>query len=278
LRTILAILVLFALGYAGANWYLWHAQRELIFFPSRDVHLVPSSQGLPYEEVWIPVGSNPSARLNGWWLPAHDATAPTLLYLHGNDFNLSSNLEHIARFHRMGFAVFAIDYRGYGKSEGAFPSEAQVYDDAEAAWDYLVLQRRIEPRRIFIFGHSLGGAIAIELALRRPDAAGVIAEGTFTSVPELASRIYWMFPTGWLVNQHFDSLGRVPKLRVPILFIHGKADTEIPYAMSEALYRASAEPKWLTLVPGGGHEDSARVDGSPFEKAVTEFAATVDRH
>jgi len=269
--------VLVALLYAGASWYLWHAQRQLIFFPSPDLQQLPSDRGLPHEDVWIPLAGNPADRLHGWWLPASDASAATVLYLHGNDFNLSSNIEHIARFHRMGFAILAIDYRGYGKSVGDFPSESQVYDDAEAAWDYLMRERRVDPGRAFVYGHSLGGAIAIELALRRPNAAGVIAEGTFTSVAELARTLYWIFPTGWLVNQRFDSLAKVPKLKVPVLFIHGKADTEIPYTMSEALYRAAAEPKRLVLIPRGGHENSALIDGAQYERAVLEFVRSVER-
>ena len=233
---------------------------------------------MAYQDVWIPIPGSTTDRLHGWWVPADDPTATTLLYLHGNDFNLSSNLEHIARFHRMGFAILAIDYRGYGKSAGGFPSESQVYDDAEAAWDYLVRDRRIDPGRVFVYGHSLGAAIAIELALRRPDAAGVIAEGAFTSVAELAGTIYWMFPTRWLVNQRFDSLAKVAHLKVPILFIHGKADAEIPYTMSEMLYRTAPEPKRLVLVPGGGHENSAEIGGPLYERAVMQFVNSVGRN
>jgi len=108
--------------------------------------------------------------------------------------------------------------------------------------------------------------------------AGVIAEGTFTSVAELAKTLYWMFPTGWLVNQRFDSLAKVPKLKVPVLFIHGKADTEIPYTMSEALYRAAPEPRRLIVVPGGGHESTAQIDGSLYEGAIMEFVGSFGRH
>ena len=172
----LTYLVLLVAGYGSATWYLWAKQRKLIFFPSRDVQQSPADFDLQYEDVWLPVGGSRAISLHGWWLQADDAAAPVFLYLHGNDVNLGSNVERIARLNRMGYTVFAVDYRGYGKSAGGFPSEAQVYEDAEAAWNYLVHEQHIDSTQAFIYGHSLGGAIAIELALRRPEAAGVIVE------------------------------------------------------------------------------------------------------
>jgi pimeloyl-ACP methyl ester carboxylesterase len=178
------------------------------------VHQSPADLDLKYEDVWLLVGGSQSASLHGWWLKSNDAAHPAFLYLHGNDMNIGSNVERIARLNRMGFAVLAVDYRGYGKSGGDFPSEIQVYEDAEAAWNYLVQERHVDPKRVFIYGHSLGGAIAIELALRHPDAAGLVVESTFTSMPAMAKTVYWMFPADWLLNQRFDALAKVPMLRV----------------------------------------------------------------
>ena len=277
MQIVLTCLVLFIIGYGGATWYLWAKQRKLIFLPSRDVHQSPADFGLRYEEVWVPVGGGPATSLHGWWLQSDDAAPPAFLYLHGNDFNLGSNVERIARLNRMGFAVLAVDYRGYGQSGGGFPSELQVYEDAEAAWNYLVQERHIDPRRAFIYGHSLGGAIAIELALRHPEAAGLVVECAFTSMPELAKVLFWMFPVHWLLNQRFDALAKVPKLRVPALFIHGTADREIPHAMSERLFHAAGAPKWLTLIPGGGHEDSATIGEGIYTRAVLDFTQGIQR-
>jgi len=277
LRIALGFLALLVLGYGGACWYLWATQRELIFFPSPEIHRSPADLELAYEDVWIPVRPSPSALLHGWWLPSNDPDAPAILYLHGNDVNLGSNIEHIARLNRLGFAVLAVDYRGFGKSGQSFPSEAQVYEDAEAAWMYLVRERRVDSKRAFIYGHSLGGAVAIELGLRHPEAAGVISESTFTSMPDMAKIAYSMFPTDWLLNQRFDSLAKVPRLKVPVLFIHGTADAEVPYTMSERLFRAAGDPKWLALVPGGGHEDSAQTNAPLYERAVLGFAKAARR-
>jgi len=271
---VLTCLVLIVIGYGGAAWYLWARQRKLIFLPSRDVQQNPADLGLKYEDVGIPVAGT---SLHGWWLPSENTAAPAMLYLHGNDFNLGSNVERIARLNRAGFAVLAVDYRGYGKSGGEFPPELRVYEDAEAALSFLVRERHVDPGQAFIYGHSLGGAIAIEVALRHPEVAGIVAECTFTSIPELAKALFWMFPVDWLLHQRFDTLAKVPLLRVPTLYIHGTADTEIPHAMSERLFHATHGSRWLTLIPGGGHEDNSMVGEATYLRAVLDFTQGVER-
>ena len=272
---LLALLALSFAAYGGANWYLWAKQRELIFAPTREVTRTPADFGLQFEEVRFPIDGRDPATLYGWWLQSAHVDAPAVLYLHGNDLNVGSNVDHIVALRRIGFSVLAVDYRGYGKSGGAFPSESQVYADAEAAWDFLIRQPHVDPSLAYIYGHSLGGAVAIELALRRPEAAGLIVESAFTSMTDMAKIDYWMFPVDSLLNQRFDALAKVPMLRVPVLFIHGTADSEVPYAMSERLFAAAREPKSLTLIPGGGHEDNASVGGASYARAVVEFA---DKH
>lgn len=260
-------------AYGLAACLLWANQRTYIFFPIREVNRTPADVGLNFEEVRFNAGTSPDvSKLHGWWVPSLVNDAPALLYLHGNDGNIGSNLDHVAALYRIGFSVLVFDYRGYGKSEGAFPSELQLYDDAVAAWDYLLNQRRVEPSSAFIFGHSLGGAVAIELALRRPAAAGVIVESSFTSLAEMAKIRYWMFPVDWIVNQRFDSLTKVPMLQVPVLFIHGTGDKEVPFEMSERLFAATRGAKSLTLIRGGGHEDNAEVDEPTYTRAIVEFA------
>jgi alpha-beta hydrolase superfamily lysophospholipase len=121
-------------------------------------------------------------RIHVWWIAAQP-DAKVLLYLHGNGINMGAAVANAHQFHQLGFSVLLIDYRGYGRSEGSFPTETRVYQDAVTAWDYLVKQRQIQPSQIFLFGHSLGGAIAIDLAVQHPDAAGLIVESSFTSMP-----------------------------------------------------------------------------------------------
>src|SRR5262249_49080904 len=157
--------VLLIAAYAFATWYLWANQRELIFLPARHVLRTPADVGLKYEDVRVPVGPGEAAFLHGWWLRSDDAQAPALLYLHGNDLNIGASIDVVGRLHGMGFSVLAVDYRGYGRSSGGLPSEGQVYEDADAAWRYLVEDLKADPARTFIYGHSLGSAIAIDLAV-----------------------------------------------------------------------------------------------------------------
>ena len=279
MRIVAVLLITIACAYLTAGWYLWANQRALIFLPSPDVRQTPADVGLNYEEVRVPIPGSQSTSLHGWWLQSNDAAGRAFLYLHGNDLNIGSNVDHVARLNRLGFAVLAVDYRGYGRSGGAFPSETQVYEDAEAAWHYLLQVRHVDAKHAFIYGHSLGGVVAIELAIRHPEAAGLIVESAFTSIPDMARTVYWMFPVDWMLNQRFDAVAKVSLLRVPVLFIHGTADAEVPYTMSEQLFGAAPALKWLTLVPGGGHEDSAKVGDTLYERSVMDFVqrTRVDR-
>jgi len=197
-----------------------------------------------------------------------------VLYLHGNGSNVGANVEHANRFHRLGLSVFLIDYRGYGKSQGDFPSESRVYEDAQLAWDYLVQQRGINPHQIYIYGHSLGGAIAIDLAVRHPEAAGLIVEGSFTSaraMVDFQKGLFWMFPIDFLLTQRFDSLAKVDRLQIPVLFIHGTADTVVPSQMGKKLFDAAPEPKQLYMVPDGGHNNAAQIGGAEYLDRVKQF-------
>lgn len=216
-------------------------------------------------------------RMHGWWMPEKGANGKVLLYLHGNGINIGANIAHANRFYQLGFSVLLIDYRGYGRSEGGFPTEARVYEDAAAAWDYLVKQRQIKPSQIFLYGHSLGGAIAIDLAVQHPEAAGLIVEGSFTSIREIVQHQgrFWMFPADLILNQRFDSISKVRSLEMPVLFIHGTADGMVPATMSQQLYAAAPEPKQLVLIPEAGHNDVAEVAGSQYLQAVQKFVQQV---
>ncbi|WP_293132660.1 alpha/beta fold hydrolase [Microcoleus sp. bin38.metabat.b11b12b14.051] len=202
------------------------------------------------------------------------ARGGVVLYLHGNGSNVGANVEHANRFHRLGLSVFLIDYRGYGKSQGDFPSESRVYEDAQQAWDYLVKQRGINPHQIYIYGHSLGGAVAIDLAVRHPEAAGLIVEGSFTSVRAMVDfqkPMFALFPIDLLLRQRFDSLSKVDRLKIPVLFIHGTADSVVPAQMSQKLFDAAPEPKQLYMVPEGGHNNAAQIGGAEYLHRVKEF-------
>lgn len=264
-----------AIAYLGACLFLYFRQNRFIFFPARVIETTPAELQIHYEEVWIPVRekSGKVERIHGWWIPSEIPSNRVLLYLHGNGVNIGANVNHAARFHQLGFSVLLIDYRGYGLSEGSFPTENTVFVDAETSWNYLVQDRGISPEQIFLYGHSLGGAIAIDLALRHPNAAGVIVQSSFTTMREMVDYRFhfWMFPIDLLLTHRFDSRAKISQLQIPVLFIHGKADSQIPREMTEELYHLASEPKQLFLVPDAGHNNVASIAGEAYFKAVREL-------
>ena len=261
--------------YASTSTYLWANQENFIFRPKRSITMTPGDYQLPFEDIYVNVddGDGQNERIHAWWIPAENRSDRCLLYLHGSALNIQSNITHAKRFYQMGFSVFLVSYRGYGKSDGAFPSEVKVYADARSAWNYLVDQKGIEARNIFIYGHSLGGAVAIQLALNHPDAGGVIVESTFTSIADMARRIskYRIFPLDLIVHQRFDSISKVGRMQIPVLYIHGTADTYVPPEMSRKLFDHTVSSKQIKLIDGGGHNNSAQVGGDEYLQAVRDF-------
>ncbi len=273
-KFLLSVSTFLAITYLATCLGLWFWQNRLIFHPNQVMYLTPEDLAMAYENVWLEVGNGD--RLHGWWLPANSHTERVLLYLHGNGGNVGDNLEHARRFQQLGFSVLLIDYRGYGRSQGNFPTEAQIYEDAGIAWDYLIETRQTKPQNIFFYGHSLGGAIAIDLAVKQPDIAGLIVQGTFTSMKDMVGvrKKYRFFPN-LLVHQKFDSIGKAQELKMPVLVIHGTSDETIPYTMSEELYEALKVPKQLYLVPNADHNNVATIAGVQYQEKIKELVALV---
>jgi alpha-beta hydrolase superfamily lysophospholipase len=256
---------------------LYKFQNRFLFVPTKTIEDTPANYKLSYKEVWLPIEGKD--RIYAWWIPAQSNAAPTVLYCHGNGHNIGEVADLASRFHKMGLSVFAFDYRGYGKSEGAFPSETAVYTDAKRAWDYLTLDQKIPPQRIAIYGHSLGGAIAINLAIQHPNASGLIVQSSFSNALEMAKRNWWtaIFPVNALLNQRFESLHKVSQLQMPVLYLHGTADTVIPFEMSQRLFEKTRSPKQLKLFPGAGHNDLPQVGGAVYARTVKDFMIRVQK-
>ncbi len=250
-----------AIAYLTICLILFFAQGRLLFVPDAHDYKSLDALNLPLQEVWLPVSTKTGniERIHGVWIP-HDRPLATMLYLHGNGGNISVEVK-ARRFYQMGFSVLMIDYRGYGRSQGSFPSEATVYQDAQTAWDYLIKERQISPKKIVVYGHSLGGAIAINLASQNPNVAGLIVSSSFTSIQQVAAQDwkFRLFPIDLILTQKFDSVQKVRSLKMPSLFIHGMEDTLIPVSIGKALYEAAPQPKQLLLIPHAGHNhrDSA---------------------
>ena len=249
----------FAIGYGLVCVALYFQQQRVMFFPTHKLEHTPSLYQLNYQDVLIPI-STPKGqveRVHGWWIPAEKSDAPVMIYFHHNAINIGANVSQALQFHKLGYSIFLFDYRGFGQSEGAFPSESQLYEDAQAAWNYLTQTRQILPNRIVIYGHSVGGAIAIDLAAKHPEAAALIVQSSFTSMRDMTKRfgVYWLFPIELLLRQHFDSLEKMKSIKMPVLIITGTEDIQIPVEMGERLYAAASEPKQLMIIPGGGHDN-----------------------
>jgi hypothetical protein len=225
------------------------------------------------EDVWIAFESRVTgepARLHGLWLPADDPGAPVLLYLHGARWNVAGSSGRMRRMQSLGFSVLAIDYRGFGKSTPGLPSENTAYEDARAAWAWLAMQHPGRPR--YIFGHSLGGAIAIDLAAKVDDEQGTIVEGTFTSIADVASSFKWgWLPIGPFITQHFDSIDKVAKIGSPLLVVHGAEDQLIRSELAQRLYDAARGRKRFILVEGGSHYSTMTVGLSSYREAVHQL-------
>jgi len=250
------------------------AQQRRWIFNARPLAAAPAEHA-PEEPgaVWIEhrsAESGTAIRLRGLWLPHENPQAPVLLYLHGAGRSIDQNPYRAEHMRRLGFSVFAIDYRGFGRSTPELPSEAAVYEDARAAWSWLSRQAPDKPR--YLFGHSLGGAIAIQLATEVPDAKGLIVEGTFTSIPEVFQTMKW----GWLpvtafITQRFDSIGKIDKVKVPLLVVHGSRDGLIRPHLARALYERARTPKKFVLVEGGTHYSTNAMGGSMYRQALREL-------
>lgn len=279
LRRFFALAVLLLAVYASARIYdIWDTQRDSIFEPEAVLQTSPARLGVPFEELRIPSGSGAErGELHAWWIPAGKPGAPVVLYLHGNFRNIGYNLENALRFSAMGCDLLLVDYRGYGKSTGGKPSETKVYEDAEAAWQYLLGQRGVMPQQTFIYGHSLGGAVAIDLAVRHPEAAGLIVESTFTSMRAMGELKYGLLPIGLLLNQRFESLQKLPLLKVPLLLIHGTWDRKVPAGMARQLFEAAPQPKVLVLIEGGEHSNNGAVGWVEYRDAVLGFVSRYAR-
>jgi alpha-beta hydrolase superfamily lysophospholipase len=277
---LLAALALFlAVGLPYGCSRLAYKERELIF----NIEPGPASwfSGVPdgMVDMTIPVSAdlaNPRQYLHAWWWPASAKNAPAALYLHGTRWNLTAQLRRITQLRAMGFSVLAIDYRGFGDSPGTLPSERSVYQDAQAAWARLVALQP-DPAKRFIYGHSLGGAIAVDLAEhigegQAPPAAGLIIESTFTNMADAAKAVIdTSLPLRWILSEKFDSMDKIGSVRMPVLIVHGTADKYVPDRFSRALFAAAADPKRLLLVPGATHNDSMGVGNREYAAALREL-------
>ncbi|MBL1176520.1 alpha/beta hydrolase [Pantanalinema sp. GBBB05] len=292
----LLVVILLLIAYFSTCLWLFLRQRDLIYRPSSQLAMLPSASAfnLPYQDIWVPIARSHS-RLHAWWIPAPSrqekfallpnepinilTTPKTMLYLCGVGRNMGdyNYLARVSAFRQLGFSVFVFDYRGYGLSQGSFPHELQVYEDSQAAWNYLRDVRRIPAKQIVIYGESLGGAIAIDLAIKHPNAGGLIMQSSFTAMAEVIQhrKVLQLFPINLLLTEKFNSLAKIRSLHIPVLFLHGQADSVVPFAMSQQLYDAASEPKQLFLIPDADHVRIYQPGNHSYLKAIQQFVQLI---
>ena len=261
------LLFLFAL-YVGICSLLFLFQERLVYFPDRSRGPDPSELGLDFEDLRL-VASD-GVELHGWFLPAEEPRG-ALLFCHGNAGNVSHRLFAARAFRDMRLSVLLFDYRGYGRSSGR-PSEKGTYLDAEAAYDWL-RGRGFGPDRIALYGESLGGAVAIELARRR-EVACLLAESAFTSVPDIGAELYRWLPVRLLARIRYDNARKLDALAVPLLLAHSPQDEIVPFAHAERLLALARDPKEL-LRTEAGHNDGGFLQRAEWIERVRGF---FDRH
>jgi len=268
---LLLLAVAAAIGLQAGCATLDEKQREWIFQPGTRSWGGAAAEGL--QDVWIehrPANADAPVRLHGLWLPQPTANAPVLLYLHGARWDVRSSANRMRRMHELGFAVLGIDYRGFGQSSPLLPGEAEATEDALAAWRWLAAQHPQSPR--YVFGHSLGGAIAVNLAAQVADERGLIVEGSFPSIREVVSTFKWgWLPVGPLITQRFEAGERIGQVGAPVLVVHGSEDRLIRPELGRRLFEQAAEPKRFVLVEGGSHHNTNSLGRAQYRAAMAEL-------
>lgn len=259
-RTLLIIALVLTFFIAYFRYLEWRS----IYFPMRQIEYIPPDIGLDYKDIFFK--TEDGVELNGWFIPAEKAKG-IILFLHGNAGNISHRFEKIRIFHDLNLNVFIFDYRGYGKSKGS-PSERGLYLDAKSAYDYLRSKEGISKDTIILFGESLGGSVAIDLA-GREEIKAIIVESTFSSAKDMAKRIYPFIPS-FFITSNFDSVKKIKDIRVPKLIIHSIDDEIVPFDLGQRLFEAAPLPKEFLKIRGG--HNTAFLDSEvEFKKGMSSF-------
>ena len=257
---VIAIVLLSMLGFSCLSNYLTFAPLK---YPEGDWDI--STLSRPVEDHWIEAADN--TRLHAWYIPGKN-TDTAVLWLHGNAGNITGRIgKAILWVETLPVSIFLLSYRGYGKSQGS-PSEEGLYQDTKAAYNYLSELEGVS--KIIIYGQSLGGAVAIELAAGTQP-AGLIVEGAFTALADIGKVLYPFLPTKWIVGDQFRSLDKISRISCPKLFIHGDQDEVVPFEMGRKLFEAAGEPKTFYHVKGGDHNHLLDIGGEEYLRQLRGF-------
>jgi len=259
------IVIIIAGAYIIFIGFLFIFQSHYIYYPERILSADPGDIGLNFESVSFK--TTDGVKLSGWFV-ANEGARGVILFCHGNAGNISHRLESIQIFHQLGLDVFIFDYRGFGQSEGK-PTEQGTYQDAEAAWRYLIKERQVNPNEVIIFGRSLGGAVAAWLAQSHTPGA-LILESTFTSLPDIAGTLYPYVPVRLLLRFHYNTAEYLGRVNCPVLIVHSRNDEIMPFNHGRRLFEMAKEPKEFLEITGT-HNAGFITSGKLYEEGLNAF-------
>lgn len=264
--------LLAAYGVIAADLYFHQSAR--VYRPTTSWKTTPSSEGYRFESV--PFTAADGTSLSGWFVPASSRERGVILFFHGNHGNISYEMAPIALYHNLGYSIFLIDYRGYGKSAGK-PSEKGIAMDADAALSWLVNEKGYLTHEIIYCGRSFGAAVAIPLATRSKPRA-LIVEAAFSSLGDIAADLHPYFPTRHLLKEKYDSESVMGKVTSPVLVAHSKEDDLIPVAHGRRLYAAANEPKTYFEFIGPHNNNRHPLSQAMYRKGVGEFLDSLEKN
>jgi hypothetical protein len=257
--------IILFLSYAAVVALMYFLQDSLLYFPQKELSQTPGDINLEYEEIIFK--AKDGTEISGWFVGARDEKG-VVLFCHGNAGNISHRLDSIKIFNNLNLSVMIFDYRGYGKSRGK-PTEQGTYLDAEAAWDYLIRTKQKTPESITLFGRSLGGAVAAEIAFRK-NPGRLIIESGFTSVTELAKKHYPWLPIKLISKFKYSTIEKIGSIKCPKLIIHSPADEIVPFEHGRTIYQKGSQPKEFLEIRGN-HNEGFLISGKTYTEGLRKF-------
>jgi fermentation-respiration switch protein FrsA (DUF1100 family) len=269
---LISIAVVLLIAYSVLGWTLYFRQPKFLYCPVREVTYTPDELGLDFENVFFRTADG--LRLNGWYIP-DEKREFTVLFCHGNGGNIMHRLDSINILYNLGLNCFIFDYRGYGNSEGK-PSEEGTYLDAMAAYKWLREEKKISANNIIIFGRSLGGAIAAQLA-SKVEVKALIIESVFTSYVDIGKKFYPYMPVRWFARFSYQTIDYIKDVRCPVMIIHSRSDEIIPFEFGLELYEAANEPKEFVEI-FGSHNDGFLVSSEIYKGAWMKWLRFLEEY
>jgi fermentation-respiration switch protein FrsA (DUF1100 family) len=269
---LISVAVVLFIAYWGLGVILYLMQPKFLYSPLREVPYTPDDLGLDFEGVTFE--SADGLKLSGWYIPAENSRL-TVLFCHGNGGNMMHRLDSINIFYNLGLNCFIFDYRGYGKSEGK-PGEEGTYLDAAAAYKWLTEKKKVSADNIIMFGRSLGGSIAAQLA-GMAEAKALVIESTFTSYVDIGRKFYPYMPVRWFASFSYRTIDDVKNVHCPLMIIHSRNDEVVPFEFGLELYETANEPKEFVEI-FGSHNDGFLVSAETYKEAWMKWLKFLEEY